>query len=210
MTQLEYLYRRRHLDGDTAITITGGAVLAQRDDAEAWVFDNLLASPSFTDPVSGRRGSSSATILRPKPVAARLWLWPDRPMRLYQYFDAAGDPTIYRVDFASYPRRRGRAVYQTDLYLDLFATCDERDYAIVDEDELEIAQGLGLVGQALSAAILAQADELAELLEQRRFGAWLASWCDRPFELAGLPEKPSWEYRPYAPGEPHAWHEDDL
>lgn len=209
MTQLEYLYRRRHLDGDIAISIINGAVLAQRDDAEAWVFDNLLARPSFTDPVTGRRGSSSVTIVRPEPVAARLWLWPDRPMRLYQYFDAAGAPTIYRVDFASYPRRRGRAVYQTDLYLDLFATCDERDYAIVDEDELEIAQGLGLIGQTLSAAILAQAAELAELLEQRQFGAWLAGYCDRPFDLAGLPQKPSWEYHPYAPGEPHAWHEDD-
>jgi hypothetical protein len=209
MIPLEYLYRRRHLDGTIAITISVGAVLTQRDDAEAWVFDNMLSSPSFTDPVTGRRGSSSVTILRPKPVAARLWLWPDRPMRLYQYFDAAGVATVYRVDFATYPRRHGRAVYQTDLYLDLFATSDERDYAIVDEDELEVAQGLGLIGQKMSAAVLAQAEELAELLEHRRLGAWLAGWCDRPFDLAALPEKSTWEYREHAPGEPHAWHEDD-
>ena len=125
MISLEYFYRRRHLDGTTAITITSGAVLAQRDDAEAWVFDDRLTGPTFTDPVSGRRSTSSVTILRTTPVAVRLWLWPDRPLRLYQYFDAAGDATVYRIDFATYPRRHRHVVYQTDLYLDLFATADE-------------------------------------------------------------------------------------
>jgi hypothetical protein len=209
MISLDYFYRRRHLDGSTGITITGGEVLAQRDDAEAWVFDGRLAGPRFTDPVTGRRGTSSVTILRPTPVATRLWLWPDRPLRMYQYFDAAGDATIYRVDFATYPRRHDHTVYQTDLYLDLFATHDERDYAILDEDELAIGQERGLVNPKISAAILAQADELVELLEHRQLGVWLASWCDAPFDLAALSEHPERGYREHAPGEPDGWPEED-
>jgi len=210
MISLEYFYRRRHLDGTTAITITSGAVLAQRDDAEALVFDDRLTGPTFTDPVSGRRSTSSVTILRTTPVAVRLWLWPDRPLRLYQYFDAAGDATVYRIDFATYPRRHRHVVYQTDLYLDLFATADERDYAILDEDELAIAQERGLVSQKISAAILAQADELVELLEHRQFGVWLASWCDAPFDLAALGEQPERGYREHAPGETDGWREEDA
>ncbi|HEU5101964.1 MAG TPA: DUF402 domain-containing protein [Roseiflexaceae bacterium] len=210
MIALAYHYRRRHLSGETAISISSGAALAQRDDPQAWVFDYRLAGPVFTEPAVGRRGASVVTIARPEPVAVRLWLWPDRPLRLLELFDAAGQPTVYRVDFATRPRRQGYALYQTDLYLDLFATPDERDYAILDEDELAIGRERGLIDAALYSAILAQADQLADLLEKRRFGDWLASWCDRRFDLAGLREQPAWHYREYAPGQPDGWIEEGL
>jgi hypothetical protein len=209
MIPLVYHYRRRYFDGETGISISSGAALAQRDDPQAWVFDYRLAGPIFTDPAVGRRGSSTVTIARPVPIAVRLWLWPERPLRLLQFFDAAGQPTLYRVDFATRPRRRGYAVYQTDLYLDLFATPDEHDYAILDEDELALARERGLIDDAQYAAILAQADQLADLLEHRWLGEWLAGWCDQHFDLAALLEEPTWEHRNYALGEPDGWIEDD-
>jgi hypothetical protein len=201
----DYHYRRRHLDGTHAIASTSGTVLARRDTPDVSVLDYLLAGPIFVEPVSGRRGTTTVTIARPEPSAVRLWLWPDRPLRLYEFFDAAGSATVYRVDFATNPRCHEHTIYQTDLYLDLFATPDERDYAILDEDELMIAQERGLVTDQLSAAILAQAEHLVDLLEGRRFGAWLAGWCDAPFDLAALGEKPDWAYRKHAPGEPDGW-----
>jgi hypothetical protein len=203
-----YHYRRRHLDGTHAIAITTGTVLAHRDTPDASVFDYLLAGPIFTEPVSGRRGTATVIIARPTPLAVRLWLWPERPLRLYQFFDAAGQPTVYRVDFATYPQRHNHAVYQTDLYLDLFATPDEHDYAILDEDELAIAQERGLITDKLSAVILSQAEQLAELLEGRQLAAWLAGWCDVPFDLAVLGEKPDWAYRKHSPGDPDGWPEE--
>jgi hypothetical protein len=205
MNSLEYHYRRRHLDGTTAIGISAGAVLARRDDAQVWVFDYLIPGPIFVKSVSGRRGTTSVTIARPMPVAARLWLWPERPLRLIQFFDDADTTTVYRVDFATCPRRHERGIYQTDLYLDLFATPDERDYAILDEDELAIAHERGLITEQLSSAILAQADWLTELLEGRQLGVWLASYCATPFDRTALGERPNWAHHEYALGEPDGW-----
>ncbi|MEO7909869.1 MAG: DUF402 domain-containing protein [Roseiflexaceae bacterium] len=205
MNLLEYQYRRRYLDGETGISIMSGIARARHSDSDAWVFDYLLAEPRFTTPVTGRRGTNVVTFARPLSVAARLWLWPDRPLRILHYFDAAGTATLYRVDFATCPFQQDHAIYQTDLYLDLFATPDERDYAILDEDELAVAHERGLITEQLSSAILAQADWLIELLEDRRLGAWLARWCDAPFDLAALGEKPSWMHHAYAPGEPDGW-----
>jgi Protein of unknown function (DUF402) len=208
MISFAYHYRRRHLDGKHAIGSMSGTVLARRDDAQVGVFDYLIAGPIFFAPVSGRRGTATVTITRPAPVAARLWLWPERPLRLLQFFDAAGAATVYRIDFATCPLRHDHDVYQTDLYLDLFATPNEHDYAVLDEDELAIAHAHGLITDQLSVAILAQADWLAELLEGRRLGAWLASYCAAPFNLAALGEKADWAHHEYAPGEPDGWPED--
>jgi hypothetical protein len=208
MMPFEYHYRRRYLDETTGIGSMSGTVLARRDDAHAWVFDYIIAGPIFFAPVSGRRGTAAVTLTRPAPVAARLWLWPERPLRLLQFFDASGVATIYRVDFATYPLRHAHAIYQTDLYLDLFATPDEHDYAILDEDELAIAHARGLITDQLNAAILAQAEQLVDLLEGRRLGAWLESWCADPFELAALGEKPDWIHHEYALGEPDDWPKD--
>jgi hypothetical protein len=183
-------------------------VLARRDTPDVSVFDYQIAGPIFTESVSGRRGTATVTIARPNPLAVRLWLWPDRPLRFYQFFDSTGAPTVYRVDFATCPLRRDHTFYQTDLYLDLFATPDERDYAILDEDELAVAFERGLLSHQLRADILAQAEQLVALLEARRLGAWLASYCDARFDLAALGEKPIWAYRKYAPGEPDGWLEE--
>ncbi len=122
---------------------------------------STICSPTHRTPtpVTGRRGAQTVTIARPEPLAARLWLWPDRPLRLLQQFDAAGQPTVYRIDFATLPHRHGWTVHQTDLYLDMFITADERDYAVLDEDELALAFDRGLISSKLRARVLAQAEE---------------------------------------------------
>jgi predicted RNA-binding protein associated with RNAse of E/G family len=204
-TTFAYHYRRLHLGGDIGISISRGPVLVRRDDQQAWVCDYLLAHPSYTDPVTGRRGTQTVTIARPEPLATRLWLWPDRPLRLLQQFDAAGQATLYRIDFATLPHRRQWTIHQTDLYLDLFITADERDYALLDEDELALAFERGLISGELRANILAQAGEFMGMLEAGRFGSWLATYCDAAFELGPLTTKPLWTYRKYGPGEPNGW-----
>jgi hypothetical protein len=203
----DYNYRRRHLDGTTGIASNWGGLLARRDDLVAWVFDLRYTGPVFVEPVSGRRGAATTTIVRSAPAAMRLWLWPDRPIRLYQQFDADGRCALYRVDFATPPWRNDSAIYQTDLYLDLFATADESDYAILDEDELEIAQQQGLIGPGLLSRILAQAKDLIVLLEARQLCAWLETFCPDSFELAMLVETPTWKYQKLEAGEPYAWPE---
>jgi len=203
--QFEYHYRRRHLGGDTGISISTGPALVRRDDHVAWVCDYLLPHPAYTDPVTGRRGTQTITIARPEPFATRLWLWQDRPLRLVQQFDTAGQTTLYRVDFATPPRRHQWTIYQTDMYLDLFITADERDYALLDKDELAFAYDRGLITSELRDRVLAQAGEFVDLLEAGQFGVWLATSCDTPFDLTQLTARPDWTYRKYGPGETDGW-----
>src|SRR5436190_9090326 len=118
MIPFAYHYRRRHLDNTTGISTRVGPVLAHRDDRELLVLDQAHAGQQFTEPVVGRRGTATTAFPRPAMAAWRLWLWPARPMRLIQHFDATGTCTLYRVDFTSFPWRSGHAVYQTDLFLD--------------------------------------------------------------------------------------------
>jgi uncharacterized protein DUF402 len=205
MSLLTYHYRRRHLSGETGISTTTIPALARRDDAHSWIFDYPLAHPAYTEPVRGRRGTRTTAIARPEPVATRLWLWPDRPLRLHQQFDAAGQATLYRVDFATFPHRSQQTIHQTDLYLDLFVAADERDHAILDEDELAAAYDQGLITSGLRDRVLAQADELVDLLEAGQFRAWLATVCDAQFDLAQLTAKPAWTHRKHAPGEQDGW-----
>jgi len=126
-------------------------------------------------------------------------------LRLHQQFDAAGRTTLYRIDFASPPHRQDPNFYQTDLYLDMFITADAREYAILDEDELEQAHRQGLISDEQHTLVLRQADELVNLLEHQQFEGWLASWCDKPFSLGSLHDTPHWQYRKYAPNEPSGW-----
>jgi hypothetical protein len=198
-------YRRRRLSGQTSVSSSIVQALTRRSDRRAWVYDYRLAHSAYTTPVQGRRGDSIITIERPEPVATRLWLWPNRPLRLHQQFGADGRPTLFRIDFASFPHRNRRSLYQTDLYLDMFVTADQRDYAILDEDELAEAHQRELIGDEMRERVLAQAGELVDLLEAGRFGAWLQTVCDAPFELERLPDKQSWDYRKYAPGEHDGW-----
>jgi hypothetical protein len=205
---LEYQYRRRYLDGETGISIVAGITRARPDDADVWVFDYLLAEPLFTTPVVGRRGTSIVTLARPLPAAVRLWLWPNRPLRILHYFDATGQPTLYRVDFATRPQRHANTIYQTDLYLDLFTTPDEREYAILDEDEFAEAIALGLVPTGIREQILAQSEQLVALLEARQLGAWLASRQIAAFNIQLLGETPIASHSLYLRGEADGWPEE--
>ncbi|HEY3229132.1 MAG TPA: DUF402 domain-containing protein, partial [Roseiflexaceae bacterium] len=169
----------------------------------------LLLEPKNMGPYAGRRGAVQTNIALAQglPVATRLWLWQDRPLRLIEFFDDAGRRTLYRIDFATLPRRMGHACYQTDLYLDLFVAADETDYAILDEDDLELARASGLISADLCAQVLAQADQLADLLERGQFGAWLHATCLDPFDLALLNGRRDWLNRGIARGERDGWPE---
>jgi hypothetical protein len=208
--RFDYYYRRRHLDGTTGIAISTGSALAQRDDTGALVLDYPLLGPRMMGPYPGRRGATQTTIALAHglPVATRLWLWPDRPLRLIELFDAAGRRTLYRDDFATTPWRLGPMYYQTDLYLDLFVAADETDYSILDEDELEIAHANGLISADLCGRILAQLDQLTELLESGQFGAWLRATCPASFDLALLTSPRDWLNRDFAVGEHDDWPEE--
>jgi hypothetical protein len=68
-----------------------------------------------------------------------------------------------------------------------------------------LARERGLIADQLNSTILAQAEQLIELLEVRRLGTWLASYCAAPFDLAALGERPDWAYRKHKPGDPDGW-----
>jgi hypothetical protein len=205
--RFDYYYRRRHLNGTTGIAISTGLALARRDDSDALVLDYPLVAPRTMGPYPGRRGTRQTEIALAHglPVATRLWLWPDRPLRLIELFDDAGRRTLYRVDFATPPRRLGDTCYQTDLYLDLFVAADETDYSILDEDELELARASGLMSAELCSRILARLDELTEILERGRFGAWLRATCSAAFDLALLAGDRTWLRQDFAAGEHDGW-----
>ena len=207
MIRLEYRYRRRYLDGSAGIVVSSGPALVRRSDRVAYVVDYVWGGPNFVDPVVGRRGQTIARIVRPPMRAVRLWLWPRRPMRVMQQFGANGRCTLYRIDFATPARRVGGTWYQTDAYLDLFATADGRDYAILDEDELAAAVERGIVASDLHACILAQLDELVDLLEADKFGGWLNEICSARFDLHVLPIAHTWSYQEFGPGEADSWPE---
>jgi hypothetical protein len=207
--RFDYNYRRRHLDGTTGIAISTGLALARRDAAGALVLDYPLLKPRMAGPYSGRRGCALASIALAHglPVAMRLWLWLDRPLRLIELFDGMGRCTLYRVDFATPPRRVGNTCYQTDLYLDLFVAADETDYSILDEDELEMARAHGLISADVCDRVQAQLDTLADLLEHGRFGAWLRATCPILFDLALLTSSRDWLNQDFAIGEHDGWPE---
>ena len=207
MSELNYYYRRRHLDRSTGISITTGPALVQRHDVEAWVFDYRLSGPSFHAPIRGRRGARTTTIALPPAVAARLWLWPDRPLRILQQFNTAGKTTHYRVDFATTPQLSAGIIYQTDLYLDLFISANTYNYAIEDEDELELAIVRGVITANVGRRVVAQCKELARMLERGSFRAWLATTCATPFAVAPLGKNRTWLHRSVAPGEADGWPE---
>ncbi len=205
MIDFDYYYRRRYLDGSTGISITTGPALDRCDDEQIGVFDYMLTGPVFATPVAGRRGTTASTIARPTSVAARLWLWPARSMRLLQQFDQRGQCSHFRIDFATPPRRDAHSIYQTDLYLDLFVAPNGSDYVITDEDELAEAVERGMISSEAHAAVIVECDHLVQLLEHGQFLRWLDGLCDAPFELEGLSAERAWQHREFAPGASDDW-----
>jgi hypothetical protein len=207
--RFDYYYRRRHLDGTTGIAISTGPALARRDDDSVLVLDYPLQEPRNMGPYPGRRGTrqTSVALAYGLPNATRLWLWYDRPLRLIELFDEVGRRTLYRIDFATPPQRVGHICHQTDLYLDLFVAADETNYAILDEDELETARANALIDAELCGLVQHQLDQLTELLEHGRFGAWLRATCSDPFDPALLAGRRDWLNRSFAAGEHDGWPE---
>ena len=203
-------YRRRHhRDGHSFVVHSAGPALLQRDDAHGLVFDYRFAPSLRIKSVTGRQGTGSATItpmLNPA-VAARLWVWPDRPLRVVQFFNAGGYCIIYRVDFATPPQRKAYGFYQTDLYLDFLIANDGKRYAILDEDELELAFAAGLISAFWRTRVLDWSAQLVELLDAGQFRVWLTSSCSNRFDLTRMPHKRKWTGRAWAVGEPDDWPE---
>jgi hypothetical protein len=203
-------YRRRHhQDGHSYIVHSAGPALLQRDDAHGLVFDYRFTPPRKIKSATGRHGAGSATItpLLNPAVAARLWVWPDRPLRIVEFFNAGGYCVIYRVDFATPPQRSAHGFYQTDLYLDLLIATDSKRYAILDEDELEAAFAAGLISALWRARVLDWSAQLVELLDAGQFRAWLTSTCPAIFDIARLRQQRKWIGRTWAVGEPDDWPE---
>ena len=197
-----YHYRRRYLDMTTGISVTSGPALVTLAEPQLLVVDMQLPNISFGGSVRGRRG----TTIDWTPVGpARLFLWPQRHLRLLQFFDLEGRCTVHRVDFATPAHARSGSYYQTDLYLDLFASGDAADYAVLDEDELEEALARGLIEAPLAEAVTAQAAALIELLEAGTFAGWLGELCPLPFAVAATPGGRVHNHREYAVGEPDGW-----
>lgn len=205
MTHFAYYYRRRHLDGTTSISLSSGPVVIRCNTAELGVFDYRLGWPSVDAPQPGRRGTSQRTIDRPAAVAARLWLWYTRPMRIIQQIDKSAGTTHFRIDFATTPLCMPQATYQTDLYLDLFVTANGDDYVIDDEDELVRAASQGLISPESQAAVLSQCDALVQLLEAGQFRDWLASCYSVPFTFDDLRGERDNQKQGFGPGEPDGW-----
>lgn len=202
-----YQYRRRKPSGKTNISLTSGPVFAPVYTDQLRVLDYPLARSAYTSPVTGRRGTQNITIERPTPSANRLWLWADLPIRFMQQFNQQNQCILFRIDFASLPTFRETAIYQTDLFLDLYVTADQQRYAILDEDELEEALQHNLLDATMHQQIVECCNELVARAEDKQLYAWLASFCDIPFDNNRLLTPPNWTYHHYKAGEHTIWPE---
>jgi predicted RNA-binding protein associated with RNAse of E/G family len=90
----------------------------------------------------------------------------------------------------------------------LFVAAGEADYSILDEDELEIARDKGLISADLCGRILAQLDQLTQLLEHGQFGAWLRATCPASFDLALLTSQRVWLNQDFGAGAHDGWPEE--
>lgn len=193
MQQFTHHYRRRYFDGTDGISLTSGEAVVHRDDDAAFVADFRWGGPPMS--MLARRSDGGAIELSPRrATGVRLWLWWDRPLRLLEAFDGAGETLSHRIDFATTPLRLNGATYQTDLYLDLFISGDLTDHLIEDEEELEEALERGLLSGVLRDRVVAQCGELVELVRTRRWLEWLDATCDEPRSIDGLAAH-DWSHR---------------
>ena len=179
----EYHYLRKLADGRRMITVQGGEGLVRRDDGLAFVADIAWARRLADVLTPAGRPARLTTLV----AGARLWLWRERPWRMFELFDPAGAHAGYRIDFTTALARTGGVHHQVDLYLDLFVDPAGGRWLVEDEEELDEAVAIGWMTEDEARRLRA---ECRELLGWLRWGEWharLAAACGEPFDLAALP-----------------------
>ncbi|MFN8506216.1 MAG: DUF402 domain-containing protein [Dehalococcoidia bacterium] len=187
MPPFEYHYLRRLADGRRLVTVHTGDVVVRRDDAVALVVDCSWTRPGGH--IEAHLLSRSGEPVR-EPVlvaGARLWLWRERPWRMFELFDPAGAHAGYRIDFTSTLARTGGVHHQVDLYLDLFIDPMGGRWLVEDDEELDEAVALGWITTDEAERLRAACRELLGWLEDGEWQARLAGLCGEPFDLAALP-----------------------
>ena len=183
VASFEYHYLRRLADGRRLVTVHTGEVVVRRDDAVALVVDCSWARLE-----AHLLSHSGEPVREPVPVAgARLWLWRERPWRMFELFDPAGALAGYRIDFTSTLARTGGVHHQVDLYLDLFIDPAGGRWLVEDDEELDEAVALGWVRGDEAERLRAECRELLGWLKAGEWHARLAAACGEPFDLAALP-----------------------
>src|SRR5262249_50974843 len=133
----------------------------------------------------------------------RLWAWRSRPLWIFEMYAPDGVLAATRIDFATPLVEHEGALYQTDLYLDVFIAADGRQFLVEDEDELELARRIALISREQYELVREQQRELIDVLRTGRFAAWLGS--RPPFDPAAIPPYRGSTGRYIQPGEPDGW-----
>jgi hypothetical protein len=206
----EYYYRRRFVrePGLRHVFHDFGPALVWRDDAECWACDFFQDTVAPIDTFKGIDPEGQPGLIVParaKCRFGRLWAWRSRPLSIFAMFAADATLAATRVDFATPLSEHGGALYQTDLYLDIFISADERRFLVDDEDELEAARPLGFISAAHYRQVCEQQRELLAILRMGSFDAWLGP--QPPFDPTRLPAYRSSVGRYIQPHEPDGWPE---
>ena len=210
MVAQDYFYRRRFVrePGLRHVFHDYGPALVWRDDEQLWgcdfaqEADEPIGRLEGLDP-SGRPGAIVPA--RPECRYGRLWIWRSRPLAIFAMYGSDGTLAATRIDFATPLQEHGGALYQTDLYLDIFVAADGRTFVVDDEDELEQARAVGLVERDRYRLVREQQRELIALLETGGLNSWLGP--RPPFDLARIPGYRASDGRYIQPGEPDGWPE---
>jgi hypothetical protein len=203
----DYYYRRRFLDGRRYIFHDYGPALVWRDD-ELWGCDFFQAEPAPIGVLKGFDLAGRPGVIVPKRNECRygrVWAWRTRPLLIVAMYGPDGTLAATRIDYATPLHTYGGALYQTDLYLDIFVAADGRKYLIDDHEELEQALATGLITPERYELVRAQEQELIEVLRAGALEAWLGP--QPPFEPAVLPAYRSSDGRYIAADQTDGWPE---
>ena len=197
----EYHYLRKLADGRRMITVQGGEGLVRRDDGLAFVADIAWARRLADVLTPAGRPERLTT-----PVAgARLWLWRERPWRMFEFFAPGGERAGYRIDFTSQLAMTGGVFHQVDLYLDLFVDPAGERHLVEDDEELDEAVTLGLMDAREATTLREECRALVANVVAGRWRAELDAVCAAPFELAAVPVTFAFLDRRHPPGEQGGW-----
>ena len=210
MVAPDYYYRRRFLrePGLRHVFHDYGPALVWRDDEQLWGCDfaQEMAEPIGRLKGLDLSGQPGAIIpARAECRNGRLWIWRARPLSIFAMYGPDGTLAATRIDFATPLQEHRGALYQTDLYLDIFVAADGRAFVVDDEDELEQARALGLVAHEPYRLVRDQQRELVAALGAGGLDSWLGP--QPPFDLGRIPVYRASDGRYIQPGESDGWPE---
>jgi hypothetical protein len=206
----DHFYRRRfvHEPGLRHVFHDYGPALVWRDDSDCWGCDFVPADAAPLAPMKGRDidGRPGVIIpIREECRYGRLWAWRARPLWIFEMYGPDGVLAATRIDFATPLAGYAGALYQTDLYLDVFVAADGGKFLVEDEDELETARGIGLISHEQYRLVRAQQRELIGVLGAGNLAAWLG--LRPPFDPAAIPPYRGSIGRYIRPDEDDGWPE---